>query len=283
MNIFSQFKQVLLLVLVLAFSMSSFAASSTLTPSVSMTTGYWNSVSIKLTNNSSGPIDLTNAVIQFDTPGHISNVYGDFSAISYPTINLTSTKFSTNAYHNVVSLVLPTGSWVISKLAVNKSITLQFGFSSLTNANGQPILPTVNDIKNIVITLGNLPVTNGSLVIKTPVAPGTDVASQQVAVTINGPGLQQTINMNWASQKQINNLSYGTYTVTGAKVGQYIAPPKQQVAINSASAVTVTLGAYTKPAPSYATVNIALPTAPVSQAPVPAVFLQNVTAGTAAQ
>ena len=283
MKIHTHVYQFLFLILLLFVNLNAFAAGS-LTSSVTMTTGYWNTVSIKFTNNSGAPIDLRNAVILFDTPAQINNIYGDYSAISYPTIALTSTLFSPNNFHNVVSLSFAAGSWVNSQVAVNKSITMQFGFSSQTNAMGQPILPTMSSIKNISVTLANgTPTNNGNLIIKTPASPGSDVTNQLVPVTIIGPGLNKVVNINWSSQQQLSDLTYGSYTVSSANVGQYVAPANQQANINSASAVTVTLGTYAKPAPTYATVNITLPVAPVAQAPAPAVFMQNMTDGTAAQ
>ena len=86
---------------------------------------YWNNVALHLTNQCQKPIDLQNALIQFNTSNTIQSVWGKFSGLAYP-------KFTVTSQGNTISVVLlfPQGSkwWKPkTKLAVGSSIELDYG------------------------------------------------------------------------------------------------------------------------------------------------------------
>ncbi len=227
---------------------------------------YWSNVSIKLTNTSTSDIDFRNSSIEINLPTSVSDVYGSYSPLSWPTIKVDSVA-SGSVNKITIGLSFGTDSWVQTNLPSNKSITIQFGVPSLVN--NASIASSVKVYTNSIP-----PITTGSITIQSPQSPGSDAGTTANA-SLSGPiSSPMQITLPWNSSKNIASLPFGTYTIHSNQVGVYPGGQDVQVTLNSNNPNGTALLSY-GPAIKNASLTITTPTAPVINAPAPSAYLSN--------
>lgn len=225
---------------------------------------YWTNVSIKLTNTGTSDIDFRNSTIEANLPAAVSDVYGSFSPLSWPTINVQSTP-SGSVNKVIIGLNFGTDSWVQTTLPAKKSITLQFGVAAAVNNTS-----VANSVK--VYTNSPAPTTTGSITIQAPKSPGADAGSNATA-TLTGP-LSSTMQVSipWSTSKNIASLALGTYTLHINQAGSYPGGVDQQITLTNTNLDATAQITYTAPVNS-AQINIIMPAAPVANAPTQSAYL----------
>ena len=227
---------------------------------------YWSNVSIKLTNTSAADIDFRNSLIEVNLPTAVTDVYGSYSPLSWPTFNVNSTP-SGSVNKVTIGLSFGTESWVKTTLPPNKSITVQFGVASTANPTS-----IANSVK--VYTNTPAPITNGSITIQSPASPGSD-AGAMASATLTGPiSNSMPVSLPWSSSKNIASLPLGTYTLHTNQVGVYPGGQDTPIVLTSANPNAVATLNYGSPIKN-ATLTITMPAAPVANAPTPSAYLSN--------
>ncbi|RUR08442.1 hypothetical protein [Legionella sp. km772] len=227
---------------------------------------YWTNVSIKLTNTGTSDIDFRGSSIEVNLPTAVTDVYGSYAPLSWPTIKVDSIA-SGSVYKTNIGLSFGTDNWVQTNLPPNKSITLQFGIPSA--ANNTAIASSVK-----VYTNTPIPVTNGSITIQSPQSPGTDAGSAASA-TLSGPlSNPMQVSLAWSSSKTIASLPLGTYTIHTNQAGSYPSGQDVQITLTSTSPNGTALLSY-GPAIKNASLTITTPAQPVANAPAPSAYLSN--------
>ena len=227
---------------------------------------YWSNVSIKLTNTGTTDIDFRTSSIEVNLPTPLSEVYGSYSPLSWPSIKVNSTP-SGSVNKVTITLIFGTESWVQTTLPPNKSITVQFGVPSAVNNTS-----IANSVK--VYTNTPTPVTTGSITIQSPQSPGSD-AGANASATLTGPiSSPMQVSLAWNSSKNIASLALGSYTIHTNQVGVYPGGQDVQVTLNSTNPNATTILSYGAPIKN-ATLTITTPAAPVADAPAQSAYLSN--------
>ncbi len=225
---------------------------------------YWTNVSIKLTNTGTSDIDFRNSTIEANLPAAVSDVYGSYSPLSWPTISVQSTP-NGSVNKVIIGLNFGTESWIQTNLPAKKSITLQFGVAAAVNNTS-----VANSVK--VYTNSPAPTTTGSITIQSPQSPGADAGSNASA-TLTGPlGNSIQVSIPWSSSKNIAALTLGTYTLHTNQAGSYPGGADQQITLSNSNLNANAQITYTAPIKS-AQINIMMPAAPVANTPKQSAYL----------
>jgi hypothetical protein len=226
---------------------------------------YWTNVAVKLTNTTNSSIDFRNSSIELSLPAAVSDVYGSYAPLSWPTISVNSVAEG-SVTKVTISLGFGTESWVQTMLPANSSITVQFGVAGAVNNES-----VASNVK--VYTMGPAQPAIGKITVKSPKSPGTNAGSTASA-TLTGPIPNPIqISLPWSSSKTISSLPLGSYTLHINQVGPFPGGNDQTIQLtNAVPSATVTL-TY-KAAIKTAILTIKVPVMPAANTPSPSAYLE---------
>ncbi len=234
---------------------------------------WWSTGAITLTNTSNAPIEMRDSTIIFQAPSNISNIYGDFTPLSWPGKTSIQAIPQDNQYQITYILGFDEGSWVNTTLASGASITLKFGSSN-------PIDTTQMQKSVKVYTNSGAPAATGSILFIAPAAPGADAGSDASATVKCADQALKNVVVAWDKQFLLSSLPFGTCTIHINQAGPYPGGADQQITL-SENKLSATINLSYLPKAKTATFTVQMPAAPASNAPTQQLFLQDVTRGTA--
>lgn len=171
----------------------------------------WQTISLKLTNNCSQPVDFQNSTITFSNASTLNNVtfWGNFSPLSYPTntLQISSQPQGTGNYLSALSLQFPTYPGANSRLPQGSSFTIIYG------------APKADYIANSVNVYLGSPAVTGSINLINSTAQPNNVTQPYalVKLTLNGNAVS-TVQVPWSGQQTLSGLAAGTYVISPTNV-----------------------------------------------------------------
>ena len=214
---------------------------------------YYTSASIVVNNNCAAAVDLNKASISFaSNSGSISSVW---------TWPFSSSPTTYQGGMISFTLLNQGDQYSSTSIAPGKSVSLNFGI----NMPGTPFNLTAAQQSLQVIPNGTPIQSNGQINIVVNPTGTTGITGAEAINIVSGSTYNNTINNSqWNSQSTyaLNNLNYGTYTISANPIGNYnaVATPAT-LTVNSSTPQVTTITYVVKP--QVGSINVSLPQAPL--------------------